>query len=174
MIPNVQFIKEKQKHPLELKFTFTELWANGVSDQTTMVTIAGFSLNRMVGYRLYHIAVKYHVIKHFLASEALYIREDQKRSKEVWQEHKSGENGSRWFPVKNLKIRDPNRVKKSKANQQPTRKPNKDMKNDRSDGYSDCSSDISSDISSETLIKYATPRCLRKIRVGSSGDEVFF
>ena len=49
MTTNVQFIEEKQEHPLEVKFFFTELWANGVSDRTTMVTIAGFSSNQMVG-----------------------------------------------------------------------------------------------------------------------------
>lgn len=103
----------------------------------------------------------------FLASEPLYIRDDQKRTNEVWHEHKSGVDGSRWFPVKNLEIRDMNHVKKSGPNKEPIEsvpEPNVDKKNERSDGCSDGSSDVTSNSSSDKVIKYATPRCLRKVR----------
>ena len=42
----VQFIEEKQKHHLEVKFSFIETMTYGVSDQTTTVMeleIVGFS-----------------------------------------------------------------------------------------------------------------------------------
>ena len=86
------------------------------------------------------------------ASEPLYILDDQKETKENWHEHKSGVSGSRWFSVKNLKIRDANYVEKSKPNKQRLIQPMPKPPMNKNDGCS------------EEPIKYATPRCLRGIR----------
>ena len=89
------------------------------------------------------------------ASEPLYILDDQKETKENWHEHKSGVSGSRWFSVKNLKIRDANHVEKSKPNKQRIIQPMPKPPMNKNDGCS------------EEPIKYATPRCLRGIRRGN-------